>query len=60
MLISLFHIFLAEAGMSDLAALCLSCFIYKMVTKAGAGGYIAYRVDIRIKINEAIYTMLLA
>lgn len=60
MLVSLFHVLLAEAGMSDLAALCLSCFIYKMVTKAGVVGYIAYRVDIRIKINEAIYAMLLA
>lgn len=60
MLVSLFHVLLAEAGMSDLATLFLSCFIYKMVTKAGAVGYIAYRVDIRIKINEAIYAMLLA
>ena len=57
MLILLLHSLLAGAGMSDLSALCLDCFIYKMVTKVVEGWeFIAYRVDIRIKWDNICYT----
>ena len=57
MLMFLLHSLLAGAGMSDLAALCLDCFIYKMVTKVVEGWeFIPYRVDIRIKWDNICYT----
>ena len=57
MLIFLLYSLLAGAGMSDLAALCLDCFIYKMVAEVVEGWeFIAYLVDIKIKWDNICYT----